>query len=225
LRHLRDAHSIQTLGRAIVKDVCSYNPIWTKWTAEREAIARAAAFCWIPPEEFREYLNRMPGPQLTRTDVVERLRAFNEESYAPYPDEDQRPACLEISRCERSEGTDMPAIVGAIQAFVEEDRGRRHKAKQEAYRRSMEEQRLASEERLRSGADCKWTVLGSSKTVYCRVNARLYRLDQQPDRRWELQRISVLDDLKGEFIGCYGGRGDATKAVREMAYKPEPRWR
>lgn len=225
LRHLRDPHFIQVLARAIVKDVCSYNPIWTKWTKEREAIARSAAFCWIPADDFRDYLNRMPGPQLTRTDVVERLRAFNEESYEPYPDDEQRATCLEIYHRERAEGTDMPAIVGAIQTFVEEDREQRRRAQQEAYRRNMEEQRQAAEDRLRSGADCKWTAIGAAKVVHCRVNARLYRLEPQPDKRWQLLRVDALEHAGGEFIGTYGGRGDATKAVREMAYKPEPRWR
>lgn len=225
LRHLRDPHSVQLISRAILEEIGSHNPIWTKWTKEREALARPAAYCWIPPEDLRDHLNRMPGPQLTKSDVVERLRAFNEEHYELYPDEDQRDACLEIYQREFAQGTEMPAAIGTIQAFVEEDRERRRQARQADYLRSMAAQRKAAEERLRSGADCKWTALGASKVVHCRVNARLYRLEPQKDKRWQLLRVAELEEQAGEFIGIYGGRKDATKAISEMAYKPEPRWR
>src|SRR4051812_31024061 len=96
LRHLRDPHSLQRLAREIVKEVASANPIWTKWSQDREALARPAAYCWIPAEDLRGHLNRMAGPRLTLTDVVQRLMAFNEEAYEPYPDEEQKDTCLEI---------------------------------------------------------------------------------------------------------------------------------
>jgi hypothetical protein len=157
--------------------------------------------------------------------VVQRLRAFNEEAYEPYPDEGQRDACLEIYNRERSAGTDMPAIVAAIQQFVEEDRETRQRAQQEAYRAKVEADRLVAEERLLSGADCKWTTLGKSKTVHCRVNGRLFLLERQPDKRFHLFRVKSVDDQTGELVGRYAGRSDATKAVGEMAYNPERRWR
>ena len=94
LRHLRDPHSLQRLASDILKEVASANPIWIKWSQDREALARPAAYCWIPPEDLRDHLNDMAGPKLTLTDVVQRLRAFNEELYEPYPDEDQRTPAL-----------------------------------------------------------------------------------------------------------------------------------
>ena len=45
------------------------------------------------------------------------------------------------------------------------------------------------------------------------------------DRTWQLYRVSqVADDEKGNLLGRYRGRSEATKAISEMAYKPEPRW-
>lgn len=225
LRHLRDPHSLQRLASEILKEVASANPIWTKWSKDREALARPAAYCWIPPELLRDHLNRMAGPKLTLTDVVQRLRAFNEEPHEPYPDEEQKDACLEIHNREQSAGTDMPAIVGAIQQFVEEDRESRQRAQQEAYRAQMEADRLAAEERLLSGADCKWTALAKSKTFHCRINGRVFRLEPQPDKKFNLYRVKSLDDPDGELVGRYAGRTEATKVVGETAYKPEPRWR
>jgi hypothetical protein len=225
LRHLRDPHSLQRLAKDILQEVASPNPIWTKWSQDREALARPAAYCWIPLEDLREHLNRMAGSSLTLTDVAQRLRAFNEEPYEPYPDEEQREACLEIYHRERAAGTDMPAIVGAIQEFVEEDREARRRAQQEAHRAQVKADRQAAEERLLSGADCKWTALGTSKRFHCRVNGRVFRLERQPDKKFDLVRVKSLDDEAGELVGRYAGRTEATRVIQEMAYKPEPRWR
>lgn len=225
LRHLRDPLSLQRLAGEIVKEVASASPLWTKWSQDRETLARPAAYCWIPADDLRDHLNRMAGPTLTLTDVVQRMRAFNAEACEPYPDEEQKGACLEIYYREQSEGTDMPAIVGAIQEFVEEDRESRRRAQQEAYRAQVEASRRAAEERLISGADCKWTALGKSKSFHCRVNGRLFRLEPQSDRKFHLFRVRSVDDQNGELVGWYAGRTDATKVVGEMAYNPEPRWR
>jgi hypothetical protein len=225
LRHLRDPHSLQCLAVDLLKEVGSANPIWTKWSADREAIARPAAYCWIPSEDLRAHLNQMAGPNLTKTDVVQRLRAFNEEPYEPLPDEMQKEACLKIFRLEQAEGTEMPAIIGAVQQFVEDDREQRRLAHQEQYRERLGAEQRAAEERLLSGADCKWTSLSSSKTLHCRANGRTYRLEPQSDKRLHLSRVNAPDDPTGELIGRYSRRSEATKVVAEMAYKPEPRWR
>ena len=37
-------------------------------------------------------------------------------------------------------------------------------------------------------------------------------------------RLGPADDEKGMVLGKYQRRGDATKAIAEMAYQPEPRW-
>jgi hypothetical protein len=42
---------------------------------------------------------------------------------------------------------------------------------------------------------------------------------------WNLYRVSsTSQDEEGALIGKYKGRGDATKVIAEMAYKPEPKW-
>ena len=225
LRHLRDPPSLQRLAGEILKEVTSANPIWTKWSKDREAVARPAAYCWIPADDLRDHLNRMAGPALTQTDVVQRLRAFNQEAYEPLPDEAEKAACREIYDREREVGTDMPAIVAAVQQYVEEERERRHRAQQEARRGQIEADRLAAEARLHSGADCKWTALNHSKTLHCRVNGRLFRLEPQPDKRLLLYRVSSPDEDSGEPVGRYARRADATDVVEQLAYKPEPRCR
>lgn len=53
----------------------------------REEVAKSAAPCWIPMEDFRAFLNNLPGPPLTKTDVEQRLRAIWEEPYTSYPNE------------------------------------------------------------------------------------------------------------------------------------------
>jgi hypothetical protein len=225
LRHIRDGYGLQRLASDILKAVERANPIWTKWSAPREWLARAAAYCWIPPDDLRDHLNGMDGPMLTTTDVVQRLRAFNEEPFEPWPDDELRETCLEIYLRERTIGTDMPAIIGAVQQFVEEETERRRLAHQAALRERIEAERLAGEARLRSGADCKWTALGSSKTLHCRVNGRTFRLEPQPDKRLKLLRVDGLDAEDGELVGRYQRRTDATRVVNEVAYKPESRWR
>lgn len=71
----------------------------------------------------------------------------------------------------------MPATLAAVQQIVEAEREARLQAYQEAYRAKALARSLAREERLLSGADCKWTALGKSRTVHCRINGRLFRLN------------------------------------------------
>jgi hypothetical protein len=84
LRHLRDPHSVQKLARDILNAVDRASSVWSKWEADREEVAQAAAPCWIPVEELRAALNNLPGPPLTKTDVEQRLRAIWEEPYTSW---------------------------------------------------------------------------------------------------------------------------------------------
>src|SRR5471030_1681232 len=81
LRHIRDPHSIHKLAKEIAQAVDRASSVWEKWEGPREELAKAAAPCLIPPEDLKAFLNRLPGPVLTSTDVAQRLRAFNEEPY------------------------------------------------------------------------------------------------------------------------------------------------
>jgi hypothetical protein len=224
LRHIRDPHSVNRLAQEIVRRIDRGNSIWKKWDGQRESLLKSAVGCWIPTEDMRDFLSRMPGPVLTITDVAQRLKAFEEEEYT-YPNEELRSGCLALYQKEMTEGTDLPAIVGLLRDHVEREEERLHVERRERHQRLLEEDRIARERRLLSGADCKWTQLQKSPNWYCRANGRTYRLSAARDKTWHLDRVdSVSDDQEGALIGKYRRRGDATKVVAEMAYKPEPKW-
>ena len=173
---------------------------------------------------MRQYLNGIPGPELTRMDVAQRLRAFFEEPYERYPNESFKAGCLEIFEREKAEGTELPAIIGAIQEWVEDEDHRRRMAREEERKREIEEEKAALEQRLISGADCKWTPLKGSAALYCRKNGRAFRLGPTSDKMLDLHRLKSLDDEMGDLIGTYRTRGDASKVMNTIALQPEPRW-
>lgn len=223
LRHIRDPYAVRKLAGEIVAKLDRGCGLWGKWDGPREALVRAAAPCWVPPNDLRDYLNQMPGPALTTTDVVQRLRAVHEEDYSAYPNEELRPGCLALYETEKAAGTELAAIVGALQEYVDREEERLRVENRERWRRHAEEERLALEQRFLSGADCKWTALQRSKELYCRLNGRTYRLSPTADKMWNLHRVAGQDDECGDLIGKYRRRGDATKALAQIAYAPEPR--
>jgi hypothetical protein len=83
LRHLRDPPSVHKLAGEIVSTLDRASSLWKKWEPQREEVAKAAAPCWIPIEDLQKFLNSLPGPSLTKTDVEQRLRAIWEEPYSP----------------------------------------------------------------------------------------------------------------------------------------------
>jgi hypothetical protein len=100
-----------------------------------------------------------------------------------------------------------------------------HAERQERHQRLREEQRLAREQRLLSGADRKCTQLQKSPHWFWRTNGRTYRLSPTKDNKWQLYRVPTLaEDEKGLVLGRYQRRGDATKAIGELAHQPEPSW-
>jgi hypothetical protein len=102
LRHLRDAHCIHKLAREIVTALDRGTSTWKKWGPEREEVAKAAVSCWIPVEDLLAFLDTLPGPSLTKTDVEQRLRAISEEPYTTYPKDDLKDGCP--WRCKKQEG-------------------------------------------------------------------------------------------------------------------------
>jgi hypothetical protein len=225
LRHLRDPHSVSKLAQQIVKAIDRTNHLWSKWDAERELVLKSAVGCWIPVEDLYEFLNRFPSPKLTMTDVAQRLKAFELEPYASYPNEELRAGCMSLYEKEKAQGTELIAIIGLLRDHIESEEERLRGESQERYRRLREEEQTAREQRLLSGADCKWTQVKGSAPWYYRANGRTYRLSPTKDKMWHLCRVhAVSDDEPGILIGRYRTRTDATKVVREAAYKPEPRW-
>ena len=222
IRHLRDPHSLLRVATDIVQRLDRCRGVWQKWEGERESLLKAAVGCWVPIEALRDYLNSLPGPPLTLTDVSQRLRAFEEEPYSNYPDDDLRDGCLAIFARETAEGTELPAIVGLLSEHVEDEQQRIRLERTAQYKRMRAQERHDAEQRLLSGADCGWTQIENSPNWYCRRNGRTFRLQLTRDKRWEMHRVDGLSiDEKGSLIGKYSGRGDATKVVAQIAYQQE----
>ena len=223
LRHLRDPYSIEKLARDIIKRIERGNVIWTKWTDHREHVLKSAIACWVPTDDLLTFLNAMPGPQLTRTDVEQRLRAFEEERHT-YADEELKGGCLALYEKEKADGTALPAIIGALREYIENEEARMYQEREQHRQERLGREREEREQRLYSGADCKWTQLRKSPHLFCRMNGRTYRLSPSPDKRWNLYRVNTVSaEEKGTLLGTYQGRGDATKAVAVVAYQAEPR--
>jgi hypothetical protein len=222
LRHLRDPHNLQKLAKELVGASDRAGSVWTKWDGRREDVARAAAPCWVPLEDLLVFLNTLPGRPLTLTDVKQRLRAFWEEPYSPYPRDELQAGCLAIYEAEKAAGTEMSAIIGALQEHIEQEEGRLRRESDVRNQQLREEERLRREQRFLSGADCGWTPIDRSHALYSRHNGRAFRIEQDKDKRWRLYRIASLED-KGVHLGTYLGRGDANKALQKLAYEPEPR--
>lgn len=223
LKHIRDAHSINKLARDIVRRLDGGTRTWRNWTDERELLLKSALTCWIPEDDLREFLNSMPGPVLTRTDVAQRRRALEEEEHT-FPDERFQAASYAIFAKEKAAGTEMPAIIGRLVQYIEDEEVRLLREREQRWRVQREAEKAEKLQWLRSGADCKWTQVPDAADWWCRVNGRTYRLSIAKDRRQQLYRVDTLDPQeKGLLLGTYQRRGDATKAVNEMAYLPEPR--
>lgn len=222
LRHIRDGATVQALTWRIIHAVHRLPGPWTKWSALREELIKAAAWTWIPAEDLRAVLNGFPGPGLTLTDVTQRLSAIHEEE-GHWPDEAFRTDCLDLYRRERDAGTEMIAIAGAIREFVEEAARQRRERLDREIKERREAEKQALEVRFLAGADCGWTPIRGSADVFTRKNGRAYRLSSTKDRRYEMFRIAGVQDA-GKLVGTYRTRGDATKALAQLAYQPEPRW-
>jgi len=221
LRHLRDPHSLHKLARDIVATLDRASLVWGKWESDREKLVKIAAPCWIPVEDLRVFLNSLPGPPLTPTDVEQRLRAIWEEPYTSYPKEELKNGCWTIYKSERMQGTEMRAIIGLLEEHVEREAERLRREQEERYRAQKEDERVKREQRFISGADCGWTRIDKSEAFFCRRNGRSFRTVQGKDKRWTLFRIGTVDD-KGELLGVYQGRADANKALATIAYASEP---
>lgn len=224
LRHIRDPKQVDRLAEDILSAVDRKPSVWSKWDPVRGELLKAASKTWVPIEDLVFFLNGLPGPTLTQTDVTQRLRAFQEEPYAHiYPDQRVREACLALYATEREAGTELPAIIGRLQEFAEEEEQRLDRERADCWRQQQEADRLALQRRFLSGADCKWTALEGSKALFIRKNGRAFRLSPAKDKRWDLHRIEEPED-KGDLIGTYATRGAANKVIDKMAYEPEPRW-
>ena len=174
-------------------------------------------------EDLLAILNTLPGPPLTLTVVKQRLRALWEEPFSAYPIDELQASCLAIYEAEKAAGTEMSAIVGALQEHIEQEEVRLRRESDVRNQQRREEDRLRREQRFLSGADCGWTSVDRSRALYSQLNGRAFRIEQEKDKRWRLYRVTSVED-KGVLLGTYLGRGDANKVLQKLAYEPEPRW-
>lgn len=216
LRHIRDISVIHKVARKIIHDLDSSCSFWTKWTVPRTELLTTAAECSIPAEDIRGFLNKLPGPELTLTDVSQRLRImFEEDGYLRYPTEEMKRESQSIYADEKSQGTELPAIIGLIREYIDRVRDQK-RIQDEAGRQALQERERAElEERFLSGADCKWVSVDGSKELYCRANGQAYFLSKSSDKTRNLYRINSIEDQNRTLVGNYRNLEAANKALTQ----------
>lgn len=220
LRHIRDQRSIELVSMEIVEALDGSNGIWRKWDGPRRDFLEAALECWIPEDDFLAFLNSLPGPPLTMTDLVQRKHSMEEDEYLGWPEPELREACQAIYADELALGTELVAIVGRINAFLKAETPRIWERQREAEQAKRDTARLERERRLLSPADCPWTQIKGSVCVYCRKNGQLFRLTPNKDKTLDMHRVESVDDkVRGELIGRYRTRTDANKVLAKLVYE------
>lgn len=224
LKTLRSPSAIDAVTREIVKRLDRHYSMWGKWDEERSELLRIAMRCWIPVEDLTNFMNGMPGPKLTATDVTQRLDAMLIECPYEHRYEEFKEGCLAIYEQEKALGTELTAIVWHVRDYVDAEESRLFSARREQWKRHAEEERVAREQTLLSGVDCSWTQSRGSRVLFCRKSGRLFRLTPTEDKRWKLFRVETTGlDEKGTLLGEYQLRGEATKVVAQVASMPERR--
>lgn len=127
---------------------------------------------------------------------------------------------MALYAAELEAGTELTAIIGALQEFADEEEQRLDHERQEKWKADQQAEKQALERRFLSGADCKWTPLDGSKALFRRKNGRAFRLTPTKEKRWELHRIEEANDA-GDLLGVYAARGAANKVIDKLAYEPE----
>jgi hypothetical protein len=220
---------IPNLARKILKTACGPTSLWTKWGKDREEVVNRAADVWVPLDDLRDALNKLPGERLTPIDVEQRINALRHEhsGYSRGPDEELKEGSFAAFAEEKANGTEFIAILGWLEEWSWGAEERLRRKREEERRKRVEQDKRNAEARLRSGADCPWTALAGLADLYCRKNARLFRLkvldkDGSPlSPNFEVLEVRSFEDKRGVSIGRYRTRTDASKAVSEVAYKPE----
>jgi hypothetical protein len=210
-----------------IMQIATDRGLWTKWSGDRETLAKRAAEIWIPLEDLREALNALPGPALTKVDVEQRIRDFQEQPYSgPYPRREIEAEALAVFAEEKARGTEFVAILGYMEEWYWGAEERlRQKAAQERRERIAVDKRRA-EARLRNGADCPWTAATGIADLHCCKNGRLYRLRPLPtttkhEPAFEVLRVDDLEAKRGRPVGRYRTRGEASTAVAKVAYQED----
>jgi hypothetical protein len=184
---------------------------------------------WVPLDDLRDALNKLPGERLTATDVEQRVYALRHEysGYSRGPDEELKEESFAAYADEKAKGTEFIAILGWLEEWTWGAEKRIRRKQEKERRKRVEQDKRNAEARLRSGADCPWTAAAGLADLYCRKNARLFRLKALDKSgsplspKFEVVEVKSFEDKRGVPIGRYRTRSDASKAVLEVAYKPE----
>ena len=68
------------------------------------------------------------------------------------------------------------------------------------------------------------TEIRGLRFVSSRKTPHVFQLKPNSDKSWTLYRVQEVDDLtKGEMIGRYSSRGDASKVVAKAAFDADGR--
>lgn len=220
---------ITNLAREILSAAKGPPSLWTKWSADREELANRAVDVWVPLDDLRHALNKLPGQPLTAIDVEQRIYALRHEfgGYTRGPDKELKEEALQAYEEEKANGTEFIAILGLLETWTMGAEKRLARREAEHRKERIENDKRRAEARLRSGADCPWTALPNSSDLHCRKNARLFRLkelerDKSPlAPRFEVLEVRSFEDRRGTSIGRYRTRSDASKSVLEVAYNPD----
>jgi len=122
----------------------------------------------------------------------------NQTNVCPY-------AFAKIKRpLEENQSLSVPQTCEKGKHGLEQEEERLRSEQEEQFKRLREEDGIAREQRLLSGADCGWTQLQRSPHWFCRTNGRTYRASPTKDQVWNLYRVhSTSDDEKGALIANY----------------------
>jgi len=196
--------------------------LWSKWTPDREAIAERAADVWVPMGELRDSLNDLPGPQLTKVDVEQRIRALREQPYRNYPTPELEAEAYVVFAEEKARGTEFIAILGYLEDWqLGSEERLRQKAEKERRERVAREKQHA-ETRLRNGADCPWTVATGVAT--CTVARMAVFTDFAPSRTSVSMsrrlRCSVSIIWMSNVAGRLGGTAREVKLLKQSQKSP-----
>ena len=196
-----------------MKAVDRAGSIWGKWDGPREEIGRVSP--GLPEPTAR------PGPDedRRRAEAADGLGG----AISHIPNDDLQASCLALYEAEKAQGTEMPAIIGALQEHIEAEEDRLSREHEEGWRRRQQEERLQKQQRFEAGADSPWIQIDGTEGFHCRRNGRTYRAVRDKDKRWSLFRVKEVGE-PGARLGTYQNRRDATKALDKIAFSPEPSW-
>ncbi len=124
---------------------------------------------------------------------------------------------------EREAGTEMIAIARSIRTFVEEAALQALQAAGAGTAGTARGREAALENPFPGRGGLRLDAhSGLRRTLHPQERPRLSPCPNK-DRRWDMFRIETVED-DGKLVGTYRTRGDATKALTQLAYQPEPRW-